>query len=189
MTRVNETTEGRIIRSVHGELNEAESLELNREMLRRPELQSLKAEYEALDRITCEALGSVCERSRGTWVAPDARRRSGRLERAWIVAERWFVPSAVAAMIAIAVFLPGRRDERTGTALVRNNRTVGADHRAFDVPATNVSTAPTNVRRNTWRDVVGVVDKDGRFYILELDRTHTQRTPASSSTTSPPDGL
>lgn len=191
MTHANENIEALIIRSVHGELDDEESLSLNRELLRRPELRDLKSEYEALDRATTAALAAWWSRPVNRDDATEMLSGPRRSRRTWLTVERWFIPSAVAAMILIAVFLPGQRDASRNSSPVPNPAPTVATRGPWEQPpAVRVGTTPTSVRRNTSRDVVGVIGKDGRFYILEMDRTRTLRTPGRpTSTTARTDGL
>ncbi len=197
MTPGDDQFENLIVRSIHGELDDEQSLQLNREMIRDPRLREMHDDFAAVDRLASAALGDVLAPRRqdapwalapaGAFVAPS------RGQRRWAQVERWFVPAAAAAAIMIAVIFPAPRG---ATKLASLNHNSSADvvipqmQRPPMELGTPISTAPTNVKRNTSRDVIGVIDRDGKVWILELDRTQTLRIPGGApSGAGDPDGL
>ncbi|MCC7292798.1 MAG: hypothetical protein IT449_12125 [Phycisphaerales bacterium] len=197
MTRSDDPFENLTVRSIHGELDDEQALQLNREMIRNPRLREMHDDFAAVDRLASAALveslaprrqdatGSLAQA--GAIVAPS------RGQRGWALLERWFVPAAAAAAIMIAVIFPAQRSATQRVSLNQNtNSDVVLPH--MQPPrmewGTPVSTNPTNVKRNTSRDVIGVIDRDGKVWILELDRTQTLRIPGgAASGTGDPDGL
>lgn len=197
MTRGDDQFERLIVRSIHGELDDEQALQLNREMIRDPRLREMHDDFAAVDRLASAALGDTLapRRQDAPWsfaqvpafVAPS------RGQRGWALLERWFVPAAAAAAIMIAVIFPSHRGPTQVASLNQNTSSdivlpqVQQPRMEWGTP---VSTAPTNVKRNTSRDVIGVIDRDGKVWILELDRTRTLRIPGgATSGTGNPDGL
>ncbi|GIK17303.1 MAG: hypothetical protein BroJett003_22670 [Planctomycetota bacterium] len=191
MRPLDEHDELRIVREIHGELGDEESLLLNRDLLKDPELRRVHEAYAEISRLAGESLSELLSKpARLTGeagaggidpcsVAELASDRGDVLRRGvrvswWRRVEQWFVPLSAAAALLMAVTMPAPPG---GTS---NTVTGGVDGRdgIFRSPSAGmtlnqpVSTAPGHIqRRDTQRDVIGVIGKDGRYYILELNRT------------------
>lgn len=188
MRSLDEHDELRIVREIHGELGDEESLALNRDLLKDPELRRVHEAYAGINRLAGESLGELlskparlADEAGASGIDPcSASDRGNVLRRGvrvswWRRVEQWFVPLSAAAALLMAVAMPappGGASKKTATGGVDGRvgsfRSPGAGA-PLSLP---VSTAPGHIqRRDTQRDVIGVVGKDGRYYILELDRT------------------
>ncbi|MCG3132315.1 MAG: hypothetical protein FLDDKLPJ_03152 [Phycisphaerae bacterium] len=191
MRPLDEHDELRIIREIHGELGDEESLALNRDVLKDPELRRVHETYAEISRLAGESLGELlskparlsgeagaagidlCSAADPALNRADVRRQGVRVSW-WRRVEQWFVPLSAAAALLIAVAMPAPPGGASKTATgdgggrVEPFRSPGAG----TTLSRPVSTASEHIqRRETERDVIGVIGKDGRYYILELDRT------------------
>lgn len=183
MNRVDDEWDSLLVRSVHGELDAEERLALDRRLLRDPEARRTHEAFADLDHAATAGLRTVLDPQRsaarhGPWSASIApRRRWG-----WAQVERWFVPFAAAAALLIALIpaSPRRGAGLASAPFARQDADIRSPLERSGSPiATPVSTSPTNIKRQTSRDVVGLIDKEGKIWVLELDRTRTLRTPGS----------
>lgn len=187
MRPLDEHDELRIVREIHGELGDEESLLLNRDMLKDPELRRVHEAYAEINRLAGESLSELLSKparlageAGAAGIDPcsaanraEVRRRGVRVSW-WRRVEQWFVPLSAAAAFLMAVAMPAPPSGTSSTASKGVDGRVGT----FRSPSTGmtfnqpVSTAQGHIqRRDTQRDVIGVIGKDGRYYILELNRT------------------
>lgn len=180
-----------IVRQLDGELSEEEQLELNRELIRDPAARQLLEDYQGIDGLAGEALNwALADRALGfepgTVVrAPQAARRRGGA-RGW-----WLLAGAVAAAL-LALVTPHPVLRPTGESLkpmvdrapmasvpcVQNPSPAGNGQ----VPMRTVGAPLPRVRRDTGREIFGIVGENGGIYWIEVDRTRTIRRPAEQTT-------
>ena len=183
MASVDKDLERLIVRQLDGELNEDEQLELNRQLIRDPEAQQLMNDYRHVDGLATRAIGRVLGEGRPAF-DPDALTQASRLppprhiHRGW-----WLVPGAIAAaLLALAIPRPTFTTTKVpGAAVVDRKPTAPlpivvpqADNRDDLLRTVGMP----RIRRDTGREVFGVVGDDGNLYWIEVDRTWTVRQPA-----------
>ncbi len=186
-----ERIERLIVRKLDGELGEDEELELNRELIRNPEARWLLEEYERIDGLAAaalsEALGDGSASVDPAVLQHRGQRHTARgYNRGW-----WLVPGAVAAAllaIMLARFTPpapsdqgmltedSRPSTRRVPAVSPGYKPDGLSHHA------GYDRGPEKIRRDTGREVIGVVGDDGNIYWIEIDRTRTFKQPGSGWT-------
>lgn len=190
MERLHDHIDKLISRSLDGELTDAEQLELNRELIRNPEANRMMEMSRRIDVMASDALLMEV----GTTDSPialdtlppqEVNRRSRRWGRG-----RWLIPGAMAA--AVAAFFLAQPD----TSLIhppqpfdshQNEPLVSLpDMNPVVTPASPLGFSPDlmrrvgtgpRVRRDTGREVFGVVGDDGNIYWIEVDRSVTFRRP------------
>jgi hypothetical protein len=163
--------------------------ELNRTLIRDPEMMQLRDDYQKIDALAASALDSIrCGAEVDLHAVFEAAPISVvtvpfRPHRGWLM-----IPGAIAAaLLAMVIPHPDYREQST-TPLVSDGRDLFpiAPSSSWDGSdlARPVSTAP-RVRSQTGRDVIGVVGDDGNLYWIEVEKKRTVRWPAGSS--QPPD--
>jgi len=216
MAPVNKEIERLIVRRLDGALTEDEELRLNRELIRNPDARQLLEDYERVDALASAALTDILggeqedvDVSLLTERTPPRTRRM-RYHRGW-----WLIPGAVAAaLLAIAIrpifdgnggILPSN-----GTQQVAGDPSVNPIHSAPARPARppsmgivspvparqtdgdsltrNVSRLPIT-KRQTGRDVLGVMGDDGNIYWIETDHVRTIRQAPARRSLGPNDSL
>lgn len=183
-----ENIERLIVRKLDGELSEDEELELNRELIRDPEARRLMEEYARIDGLAAaalsEALGDGSLSVDPAMLQDQGRRRAARgYNRGW-----WLVPGAIAAAllaIMLARFTPSaptdqeiiaeqpRPSTRRVPAVSPGYQPGGLSHQA------GYEQGPEKIRRDTGREVIGVVGDDGNIYWIEIDRIRTLKQPGT----------
>lgn len=178
-------------RRLDGAAADDEILELDREMIRNPELRARWDELRRIDEWAAEALlGASTEDAGGSTprqivdravAAPVPRRNwRRRAHRGWVL-----IPGAIAAALA-ALMIPRPETERMqphGPVV-----TQAAQRPSVERPIRRASANPDlmrtvgSTRRSRGRDVLGIVGDDGNVYFLEVDRMRTVRTPPQGTT-------
>jgi hypothetical protein len=169
-------------------LSDEEALALDRELLRNPALRETFEVYARNDALTTEVLrrefDSGCGRvDIAAITQPPTVRRFARPHRGWLL-----IPGAIAAAL-LAMVVPMPRFLHTERPAVVNHTLSPApfEHGIRPVSAQdglyrNVNTT----KRNTGRDVIGVIGEDGNIYWIEVDRTRTVTLPPRISGTTAP---
>jgi hypothetical protein len=178
-------TERLIVRKLDGEISEDEELQLNRELIRDPEARRLMEEYERIDGLAAAALdaalGDEAFSAHAASMEAPLRVSAGRgYHRGW-----WLVPGAVAAaLLAIMIarfnpLMPSDESRLADHQLPTSQRipVVGPEHPGG--LQQNVNMGPDKVKRDTGREVIGVVGDDGNIYWIEIDRTRTYKRPGA----------
>lgn len=178
-----------INRALDAQIAEGDDLELNRSLIRNPEMMRLRDDYQRIDALASEAMGTL---RAGTPVDLEAvfaavpvssRTRRMALHRGWLM-----IPGAIAAaLLAMVIPDPNRLPSSAPSVAID-------DSNVFSLPGTSswgggdlarpVSTAP-KVQRQTGTDVIGVVGDDGNLYWIEVERKRTVRWPGGGAI--PPD--
>lgn len=185
MSKVSYDLEALIVRHLDSELTEEQELELNRELIRNPEAQQMLADYRQADQLAVAALNQVIPGEEGLKPVPmpavtSPPRRAGHY-RAW-----WIIPGAVAAAI-MALMIPNpsvapRQDGRvqiTSAPPSPHSRINESQRGSAQGLTRNVSTYPVGprIKRDTGREVFGVVGDDGNVYWIQVDRIRTLKRP------------
>jgi len=178
-----------INRLLDAELSADAEHELNRTLIREPELMRLREEFQRIDSLAGEALGTIRsgDVDLGAIFAADRApiRITNRMRRSWIM-----IPGAIAAaLLAMVIPAPDFRGQPTTTPIVVNGRDLYPvdpngvwNGEQFNAP---VSTAAPRVRSHTGRDVIGVVGDDGNLYWIEVEKKRTVRWPAGRALPDP----
>jgi anti-sigma factor RsiW len=190
MSEISEQLERLINRSLDGDLDEDEQLELDRELIRNPQARQMLADYQSVDRIATVALDlafgkeptSELQPTTHAGVVAHPRRRH---------AVRWLIPGAIAAaLLATVIPNPWQRamkspSERIVSAPMPSSSPMAGADRA-SVPARTVSMnsgAPAR-HRDMGRDIIGVLGDDGNLYWIEVEKTRTVTLPHGPAATS-----
>ena len=193
MTNNDEHLERLIVRNLHGELTEDESLELDRALIRDPEARLAMDEYARVESLAAAGLGAaLCEDSvKGCGESSPGQISTGANRRPWHLSSRRLAPVAIAASIALAMIIPLGNDADPGKTVEQSREAVdvakpvepGGFYPTPDrVPMRRVGTGLRASHRSTARDVLGVMGKDGKtIYFLEVDRTRTTQYPSIGS--------
>lgn len=178
-----------ITRRLDDELTEEQSLALDRELLRDPELRQTFEQQQRIDLLARETLARELEAASGAVdiaaiTLPQRTVRFPRPHRGWLL-----IPGAIAAAV-MALVIPAPEFSRTPEA--------GEPQRMVAVPSTperyttpnlvDYRTRPVSaeqgllhnvntMKRSTGRDIIGVVGEDGNIYWIEVDRTRTITVP------------
>jgi hypothetical protein len=175
-----------IVRKLDGELSEDEELQLNRELIRDPEARQLLEEYQRIDGVAAEALSRVLADES---LLVDAEALSGQSRTAPAQAYnrgRWLVPGAVAAALlalVLARFTPPSSPDsldiaRRGPPPRRMFPEVRPDQGREGLnQLANFEPGGRRVKRDTGREVIGVMGDDGNIYWIEIDRIRTFKQP------------
>jgi hypothetical protein len=144
-------------------------------------------EYERIDGLAAaaldEAFGDEAFSMRPASTETQPRASAGRgYHRGW-----WLVPGAVAAAllaVMLARFSPSGVDvDRLVEHQAPQNQRipmVGPEHPGG--LQQNVNMGRDRIKRDTGRDVIGVVGDDGNIYWIEIDRTRTYKRPSAGWT-------
>ena len=191
MSKTNQDIERLIVRQLDTELSEDEQLELNRELIRDPEAHQLLQDYQRIDSLAAAALGEALGKGDvgfdpAALLTDRAPRRVRHLHRGWWLAIGAVAAALLALMIPQSVLEPA---DQAAPAIVDSGASGLQPNVALDplsnrrqAPMRTVGTSsPTRIRRDTGRDVVGVVGDDGNIYWIEIDRTRTYKRPPRQS--------
>ncbi len=198
MKKINKNIETLIVRSLDHDLNEQEQLELNRELIRNPDAREMLEQYQCIDNLAVEALGQVIGETSvdGCETITNAQPvNTRRFNRSWLM-----VPGAIAAAImAIAIpriTLDQPLLSQPGQSQPINNSIVANPPPLTTIPYIRPQVRPNagfnvgqnldqngmmqqvsypRTRRNTGREMLGVVGEDGKMYWIEVDRIRTIR--------------
>ncbi len=185
MSKVSYDLEALIVRHLDSELTEEQELELNRELIRNPEARQMLADYRKADELAVAALNQVIPGEEGLKTAPmpavtSPPRRAGYY-RAW-----WIIPGAVAAAImALMIPNPSVLPKQDGPVQITNTPPSSysglreAQRGGAQDLMRNVGTYPvgSRIKRDTGREVFGVVGDDGSVYWIQVDRIRTLKRP------------
>ena len=187
MREIDQDIERLIVRQLDGELGEEEQLELNRKLVRDPQAHQLMEDYRSVDTLAADALAQTLGKGEvefdPTALTAETRRRTYRFHQGW-----WLVPGAIAAAI-LALVIPQPAVNRVtepstrliGTTLPDVPQTMSPDSHSMGQSVPMHRVGMPRIRRNTGRDVIGVVGDDGNIYWIEIDRTRTLKRPARPS--------
>jgi len=178
-----------ITRRLDGVISDEESLELDRAMLRDPEWRETFEAHERTDKLVAEALARELgsrggDVDLGAITQPRKTIRFPQPHRGWLL-----IPGAIAAAL-LALVVPTLDLSETNhkpitTPIVsapsftdRSPIPTMDDYRHRPVSAPegllrNVNT----MKRNTGRELIGVIGEDGNVYWMEVDRTRTITVP------------
>ncbi len=192
-------------RRLDGVAGDDEILELDRELIRNPELRVRWDEFRRIDEAASAALlgisaegvdlGASVRRIVDRAVSTEAPQRNWRTRahRGWL-----FIPGAIAAALA-ALMIPRMELGRTTShapqvALAPPSSlppSLGAPSFSASPESASIRRAGIHpdlmrnvgtTRRNTGRDVLGIIGDDGNVYFIEVDRTRTIRRPDARTT-------
>ena len=196
MERKEQDIEVLISRSLDGALGEDEQLALDRELIRNPDAQRLMDEYRQVDSLATLALEAAFTRrdaqaarwEPAEWIKDVDQRRSWRLSRNPPHRGWWLVPGAIAAAL-LAVVVSGvvppkasQVDALAGNLAVPSVVAPIARPRALNNNSImrSVSTTPApkrRIKRDTARNLYGIMGEDGRIYWIQIDRTRIIKSP------------
>lgn len=190
MERLDDHIDKLISRSLDGALTEEEQLELNRELIRNPEANRIMEMSRRIDLLASETLlmevGTTDPPIELDTLPPqEENRRSRRWGRS-----RWLIPGAMAAAVA-AFFLAQpdtsfihprqQSDSHPNVPLVNsqgmNSAVTPMSPRGSSPDLMRRVGIGPRIKRDTGRDVFGVVGDDGNIYWIEVDRSVTFRRP------------
>lgn len=190
MWEISEQLERLINRSLDGDLNEDEQLELNRELIRNPLARQILADYQSVDRTAAAAFDVAFGSERVPAVQPDTKRTMiAHVRRRHVV--RWLIPGAIAAALLATVIPNPWRPAVTSSvewmaAAPLPTPALPAASTRSAIPARTVSmnSGTPAVRRDTGRDIIGVLGDDGNLYWIEVEKTRTVKLPHGPAATS-----
>lgn len=183
MSQVDERIERLIVRRLDGELSDEEALELDRELLRSPQVRQLFEEYQRIDRAAGGALtaavGDDASRPTPLPVAATPLRRK-RYSRFW-----WVLPAAVAAGLALVIALlpaqPGaldlvQRPSQPAAAAPepRHRQTLPFEGRSGIQQAAH---GAGSLDRAVDQDSLYIIADDGNIYVIDRQHVRTARRP------------
>jgi hypothetical protein len=190
MSNVDKDIERLVVRQLDGEITENEQLELNRELIRNPEARRLMEAYARIDGLAAAALGEMLGEDPLSFDPAKLPSKSQPVaargyHRGW-----WLVPGAVAAAllaIVVAQFPVAWAPDQP----VAEHRPVqpgqmvpvpyGGPSSADIMQNTGLGPGGRSIRRNTGREVLGVLGDDGNVYWIEIDRIRTIKRPGPGS--------
>lgn len=182
MKQINQKIETLIVRSLDGALTEQEQLELNRELIRNPDARQIMEQYQRIDNVAMEALNQVIGQTDFSDIIIETNQpvyRTRKIQRSWLL-----IPGAIAAAL-LAIVIPRidlTNSTKPGPPLVTNRQTAIPINEIQ--PATNWNIGQNEMvqpvsyprtRRNTGREMFGVMGDDGKIYWIEVDRIRTIR--------------
>ena len=184
MSRKDISIERLIVSRLDDALSEDEGLTLDRELIRNPEARSLLDDYKRIDELASSALKHALDSEQEPLdfqALPPRRQSPARRpsHRGW-----WLASGAVAAAL-LAIVVARMSTTPSMDRAITDNRPIPP---ALSTPAMreqpgvmrNASTRP-RIRRNTGREIFGVIGDDGNIYWIEVDRTRTFRRPKLES--------
>lgn len=190
MSEISEQLERLINRSLDGDLNEDEQLELNRELIRNPQARQMLADYQSVDRVAAAALDLAFGRTACFEVpafAPakavaHARRRH---------AVRWLIPGAIAAaLLATVTPNPWQRATKAPVEQIASAPTpsaapsAGPSRASVATRTVSMNSGAPVMHRDMGRDIIGVLGDDGNLYWIEVEKTRTVTLPHGPAATS-----
>lgn len=190
MKQINQKIETLIVRSLDGALTEQEQLELNRELIRNPDARQIMEQYQRIDNLATEALEQVIGQTDVSDIMIEMSKpvyHSRKIQRSWLL-----IPGAIAAAL-LAIVIPRidlSNPTNPGPAVVINRQPTVPINEIQ--PNTNWNVGQNEMmqpvsyprtRRNTGREMFGVIGDDGKIYWIEVDRIRTirQNRPANGS--------
>ncbi len=176
-----------IVRRLDAELGPEEQLRLQREILRNPPAREMLDNYQQIDSLAAgalnDALGGLTGLNFDSLAVQRGMNPVRSYSRAW-----WLLPAAMAAALGI-VFLgrttvPTERGAKS-TEILAGNALTGAESHAKSAAFEHGNhirppSGPRQIRRDTQRDLLGVMGPDGNIYWLEVDHTRTIDRPDTS---------
>lgn len=179
-----------VSRHLDGRLSADEELSLQREILRNPAAREFLEDSRRTDELAAAGIAEIlrsteCSERIFQPIAKCDPVRIRSYSRAW-----WLVPAALAAALGLAVLMDGpwsqvRPVGRPGTVITE--RPPESIEQGLRQASTGRSTdtvrmpgGPRDIRRDTVRDVLGVMGEDGQIYWFEVDRTRTLDRPDPS---------
>jgi len=195
MATVDKDIERLIVRHLDGELTAEEELELNRELIRDPEARRMMEDYQRIDDLAGTTLKHVivdngvmfdpAMLTSSAVPSPCRRRHTGYLHALWII------PGAIAAaLLALVIPNPFAANPRSGKGAHMVSKPALPPVLSPDVrsgvaeeimrPVSHGSAGP-RIRRDTGRNVFGVVGEDGNIYWIQVDRIRTLKRPSRPS--------
>jgi anti-sigma factor RsiW len=188
---VDERIEILISRKLDGALTEAESLELDKALIRNPEARCVLAEYEANDAVAATSLNEMLSPADSSstpsaeriehWAQP-SNRAAGSIGRHL----GYFGGAAVAAMIALSVIgIPQHLTAQSSPSLGESFPAVVAKPPAVSVAAGQPGMRPPSRRSPSEtaplphsRDLFGIYDhRSSRLYLFEFGEMEPDRRP------------
>ncbi len=189
MEREKRTIEELILLSLDGRLSDQEQLELDREVVRNPEVHGLLDSYRKLDGLAAGALQSAVPQRDASlepekWIDGVDQRAPGMPHRTWWLATGAIAAAVLALVLNYATLPPVGPDQyvsrNSNSAGTMFSGSVGTEDRAR--PMRTVSTGPQQrIKRDVARDYYGIEGDDGRIYWIEVDRTRTIKKPTAES--------
>ena len=186
MADMDKEIEKLIVRCLDGELSEDEQLLLNHELIRNPEARRLMEECKRIAELAAAAIGHELGEDRmplDPLTLPDRTRSQPfrHYHRGW-----WLVPGAIAAALLAIVVARFPAVAPTPTSVANNSRQhanvvlprispAGQQQGVMRTVGTNP--AGTSIKRDTGREILGVVGDDGSIYWIEVDRIRTIKRP------------
>ncbi len=187
----NENRENRIERLISrhldGEITAEEQLELDRAILRDPEVRSLFEEAQRIDSLAMDSLQGVMVSLNTPFEIDSLTSKSRQVGRSYGLAW-WLMPGAIAAVIVVGIFVVkpvfspiwehgGHDAVRLDTTPVVESATGTHLGLVPEGPVELVNDSPRRIKRHTDREVIGIVGEDGNIYWLEVDHVKTLKTP------------
>jgi len=192
---IDDRTEQLVNRKLDGELTEAESLELDKRLIRSPEARTLLEEYQRIDSLGAEAMGQALADPQYSLNSPKPW-----LKATFAPTHRWGryfrMVTAVAAIIVMAVvikpFIPNQQITEPmadPTVLKQDPPVVMPDQSAMAADSTRMEKlrpievihGPRQQRERILRDVFGVYDpQTDSVYFLEADQMQKTAVPVSA---------
>ena len=184
MQTVPDNFETLMVRRLDGTIGEDDELTLDRELIRNPEARRLQDEFQRIDGLASAALNEAFSGVVKFDVdSLPIRRSEPRRVSFWT---RWMVPGAVAAgLLAWALArvsfdrpavgpapMADRSGGETAPLVPRISPGYGPGEMRY-----NAALGRPSVKRDTGREVIGVMGEDGNLYWIEVDRTRTVRRP------------
>ena len=199
-------------RRLDGVAGDDEVLELDRELIRNPELRVRWDEFRRVDETAFAALSEIAAEGvdigltarrivdRAVSVQTPVRNWRTRAHRGWLL-----IPGAIAAALA-ALMVPrmdwGRSEFDTPGVVHTPHPSRSVSSLPSSLPSTFPSSDPPldpksmrpiginpdlmrtvgTTRRSTGRDVLGIMGDDGNLYFIEVDRSRTIRLPGAGTT-------
>jgi len=184
MASHDERIESLMNRSLDRDLGEAEQLELDRTLIRSPEIRRAYEQMRRIDSLAAEALRAMVPEDHVTPVPnPEAgaRRSQGGARKLW-----WLLPAGAAAGLAVllAMQLRGRVD-RPGQEMAGTNDNAAPIHRLVEDPNRPLQPVRPGYRphltdRSLDHNWTGVEGNDGRIYWIETRRVRTLERPGDA---------
>jgi len=175
--------EALITRRLDGAISNDEALRLDRELLRNPELRETFDAYTRNDAIASEALsrqlGAGCGNVDISAITEErAAKGLGRPHRGWLL-----IPGAIAAaLLAMVIPMPSFTNTSQPRIVDSYPDSTPMHERGLRPVSTldGLYRNANTTKRNTGRDVIGVIGEDGNMYWIEVDRTRTITVPPRS---------
>jgi len=181
MTGHDERIESLMNRSLDGDLSEPEQLELDRTLIRSPDVRREYEQMRRIDNLAVEALRAMVPEDQMTTVPnPEAgaRRSQGGARKLW-----WLLPAAAAAGLVVLALLSARgpANRPDGGVAVSNDNAAPALRVVEDANRPLQPVRPGYRPRLTDRDLdrnwIGIKGDDGRIYWIKTDRVRTLERP------------